>query len=81
MRNGGPGDADVTPKFWHYTPEAGYRAEVAMGKLIRCECGFTARGDDENLLVDAIQRHLAADHPALADAVTREDIHSWIQTE
>ncbi|HKU11355.1 DUF1059 domain-containing protein [Sinomonas terrae] len=52
-----------------------------MGKLIRCECGFTARGDDENLLVDAIQRHLAADHPALADAVTREDIHSWIQTE
>ncbi|WP_138445411.1 DUF1059 domain-containing protein [Sinomonas susongensis] len=52
-----------------------------MGKLIRCECGFTARGDDENQLIDVLQSHLAADHPTLANAVTREDIQSWIQIE
>lgn len=52
-----------------------------MGKLIRCECGFTARGDDDNQLIEVLQSHLAADHPALANAVTREDIHSWIQIE
>ena len=52
-----------------------------MGKLIRCECGFAARGDDDSELIEALRRHLAADHPTLADAVTREDIQSWIQTE
>jgi predicted small metal-binding protein len=52
-----------------------------MAKLIRCECGFTALGNDDNEVIDVIQRHIASDHPALLDTVTRDDMRSWIQTD
>lgn len=50
-------------------------------KVIRCECGFVARGDDEDELINRIRVHLAAEHPALLDAVSRDDLASWIQAE
>ncbi len=50
-------------------------------KLIRCECGFVARGDSDDLVVGTIRGHLAADHPALLETVSREDMVSWIQAE
>jgi hypothetical protein len=52
-----------------------------MAKLIRCECGFVARGDTDDQVVGAIRGHLTTDHPALLDAVTREDMLSWVETE
>ena len=36
-----------------------------MAKLIRCECGFVARGADGDQVVDAIRLHMGTDHPAL----------------
>ena len=36
-----------------------------MAKLIRCECGFVARGDTDDQVVAAIREHMATDHPAL----------------
>jgi predicted small metal-binding protein len=53
----------------------------AMAKLIRCECGFVARGDSDDQVVGIIRGHLASDHPALLDTVSREDLVSWIQAE
>ena len=50
-------------------------------KLIRCECGFVARGDSDDQVVGMIRGHMAADHPALLDTVSREDMVSWIQAE
>ena len=50
-------------------------------KLIRCECGFVARGDSDDQVVAMIRGHLAADHPALLETVSREDLASWIQAE
>jgi predicted small metal-binding protein len=50
-------------------------------KVIRCECGFVARSEDADRLVEEIQSHLAAEHPALAGSVSRKDLASWIQTE
>ncbi len=50
-------------------------------KLIRCECGFVARGDTDDQVVAIIREHLAADHPALLKTVTREDLVSWIRHE
>jgi len=50
-------------------------------KLIRCECGFVARGDSDDPVVGTIRGHLAADHPALLETVSREDMVSWIQAE
>jgi predicted small metal-binding protein len=52
-----------------------------MAKLIRCECGFVARGDSNDQVVGVIRGHLASDHPALAETVSGEDLLSWIRVE
>jgi predicted small metal-binding protein len=52
-----------------------------MAKLIRCECGFVARGDSDDQVAGMIRGHMASDHPALLSAVSREDLLSWIQAE
>jgi predicted small metal-binding protein len=52
-----------------------------MAKLIRCECGFVARGDSDDEVVKVIRGHMASDHPALLETVRREDLLSWIQAE
>ena len=52
-----------------------------MAKLIRCECGFVARGDSDDQVVGEIRGHLTSDHPALLATVSREDLVSWIQAE
>ena len=49
--------------------------------MIRCECGFVARGDSDDQVVGVIQGHLAAEHPALLDSVSREDLLSWVRVE
>lgn len=50
-------------------------------KLIRCECGFVARGDSDDQVVGMIRGHMASDHPALLERVSREELVSWIQAE
>jgi hypothetical protein len=50
-------------------------------KLIRCECGFVARGDTDDHVVGVIRGHIAADHPALLDRVSQDDLLSWIRIE
>jgi predicted small metal-binding protein len=52
-----------------------------MSKLIRCECGFVARGESDDDVIGVIRGHMATDHPALVASVSREDLVGWIQTE
>jgi predicted small metal-binding protein len=52
-----------------------------MGKLIRCECGYVARGDNDDQVVGVIRAHLASDHPAVLATVSQEDLLSWVQAE
>jgi predicted small metal-binding protein len=52
-----------------------------MAQLIRCECGFVARGDNEDQVVGLIREHMAADHPDLVGSVSRDDLAAWIQIE
>ena len=52
-----------------------------MAKLIRCECGFVARGDSDDQVVSVIRGHMATDHPALLESVSNEDLMGWIQAE
>jgi predicted small metal-binding protein len=52
-----------------------------MAKSIRCECGYVARGESDDQVIGAIRGHMASDHPALLEAVSRDDLLSWIQTE
>jgi predicted small metal-binding protein len=73
-------DAKVTPTSWQYaagsSPVGG-----PMAKLIRCECGFVARGESDDQVVGVIRGHMASDHPALLEAVTQEDLMGWIKVE
>ena len=73
-------DAKVTPTSWHYAG-AGSQSRRREVKLIRCDCGYVARGDNDDQVVGMIRGHLSADHPALLDTVSREDLVSWIQAE
>ena len=52
-----------------------------MAKLIRCECGYVARGDSDEEVVGAIRAHMETDHPALLGSVSPEDLLGWIQLE
>jgi predicted small metal-binding protein len=52
-----------------------------MAKLIRCECGYIARGGTDDEVVDAIQDHMRSDHPALLEQVERSEIVGWIEQE
>jgi hypothetical protein len=53
----------------------------ATVKLIRCECGYVARGDNADQVVGIIRGHIASDHPALLETVSRQDLLSWVQSE
>jgi predicted small metal-binding protein len=50
-------------------------------KLIRCECGYVARGDSDDQVVERIRGHITSDHPALLKTVSQQDLLSWIQAE
>jgi len=50
-----------------------------MTKLIRCECGFVARGDSEDAVVAEIRDHMRSDHPDLLEKVSREDLVGWME--
>jgi hypothetical protein len=52
-----------------------------MAKLIRCECGFVARGETDDQVIGVIRGHLASDHPELLDSVSHDDLLSWIQAD
>jgi predicted small metal-binding protein len=50
-----------------------------MAKVINCECGFVARGQTDDEVVDRIRDHMREDHPELYEQVPREDVFGWIQ--
>jgi predicted small metal-binding protein len=52
-----------------------------MPRIIRCECGFIARGDSDEDVIETIRGHMRIDHPALLESVTREDLMGWMQVE
>ena len=55
--------------------------EGEMPKIIRCECGFVARGGNDDEVIEAIRGHMRTDHPALVESVSREDLMGWMQVE
>jgi hypothetical protein len=69
------------PTFWGNTLGGDAEWEGSMAKLIRCECGFVARGDTDDQVIGVIRGHLSSDHPVLLDSVSRDDLLSWIQAD
>jgi predicted small metal-binding protein len=41
-----------------------------MGKMIRCECGYVVRGEDDQQLLAAAHEHIESDHPDLVTQIT-----------
>jgi predicted small metal-binding protein len=72
--------AKVTPTFSQERRRTTVE-EDAMARIIRCECGYVARGDTDDEVIDAIRAHMKTDHPALLETVGREDLLGWIQVE
>lgn len=52
-----------------------------MSRIIKCECGYIARGESEDDVIRNIRSHMASDHPALLESVAQEDLLAWIQIE
>lgn len=52
-----------------------------MARIIRCECGFVARGSTDDEVISTIRGHMGTDHPALLESVDQNDLLGWIQVE
>ena len=50
-----------------------------MARQIKCECGYVARAETDDEVIDMIERHVRSDHPELADIESSEEIASWIE--
>jgi predicted small metal-binding protein len=50
-----------------------------MAKQITCECGYVARADSEDEVVEQIRQHMRSDHPELLESVSRDDLLGWIE--
>jgi predicted small metal-binding protein len=50
-----------------------------MTKVIRCTCGFLARGADPEEAAAALEAHLRSDHPELDGKVRREDLEAMAE--
>ena len=45
-----------------------------MAFVISCDCGYVSRGETEDELVDAANRHMEEVHPGMAGKVSRDDL-------
>ena len=45
-----------------------------MAYVITCDCGYVARGETEDELVEDLNRHVADVHPNLVGSVADEDV-------
>lgn len=45
-----------------------------MAKLVNCECGAVVRGDTDDDLIAAVEKHVDEHHPDLVGKLSREDI-------
>ena len=50
-----------------------------MAKQITCECGYVARADSDDDVVEQIRQHMRSDHPELLESVSRDDLLGWIE--
>jgi len=45
-----------------------------MTRQVRCECGYTARGNTDDAVIALILAHLETDHPDLVSGTGRNDL-------
>jgi predicted small metal-binding protein len=52
-----------------------------MGRIIVCECGTTVRGDTDQELLAEGRRHMASNHPAVAEQIDDQQLLALSQEE
>ena len=52
-----------------------------MAKVINCECGLTLRGETDDEVIAAAEKHVQESHPDLVATVSRDDLEGWVQEE
>jgi predicted small metal-binding protein len=52
-----------------------------MAMFIKCECGFVARGEPEDAVIEKIRDQMRKDHPDVLEKVSRDDLLGWIERE
>jgi predicted small metal-binding protein len=50
-----------------------------VAKVIKCGCGYVARGETDDAVIEEIEEHLLQDHPNLADQISADDVAEWIE--
>jgi predicted small metal-binding protein len=50
-----------------------------MARQVKCECGYVARADTDDDVLENIREHMRSDHPELLDKVSDDQILSWIE--
>ena len=45
-----------------------------MSKMINCECGEVVRADDDDDIVQKVEKHVQQAHPELVGKMSRDDI-------
>jgi predicted small metal-binding protein len=50
-----------------------------MARQVKCECGYTVRGETDDEVTKQLRDHIRSDHPNLENTITDTQIRSWIE--
>ena len=50
-----------------------------MAKIIHCECGYIARGDDSDAVVSELEAHMHENHPEMVGKYERDELLDMIE--
>jgi predicted small metal-binding protein len=70
------GGINIQQRAWSHRSES---EKSPMARQINCECGYVARGETDDEVIELIERHVRSDHPELVETETREEIAKWIE--
>jgi predicted small metal-binding protein len=54
-------------------------SESSLARQIKCECGYVARAETDDEVIELTLRHVRSDHPELVETETREELAGWIE--
>jgi predicted small metal-binding protein len=52
-----------------------------MGRMIRCECGETVRGEDDDAVLAAAHEHIEAKHPDMVTSITDDQLMAMAEDD
>ncbi len=52
-----------------------------MASVIKCECGFVVRGEDDDELVRNAEEHVTREHPEMVGTISRDEFLAMAEEE